>query len=155
MIYGVSIVEYKEDYANSFKALNIAWLNKFFVIEPIDEEVLSHPVKNIIDKGGNIFFAIINNEPVGCFALIKEHEEDVYELSKMAVSEEYQGKKIGNQLLEFCFEEAKRMGAKKVILFSNTILKPAIHLYKKYGFSEIDLNGAVHKRANIKMEKII
>ena len=155
MVYEVSIVEYKEDYANSFKALNIAWLNKFFVVEPIDEEVLSHPVKNIIDRGGNIFFAIIDNEPVGCFALVKELGEDVYELSKMAVSEEHQGKKIGNQLLEFCFEEAKRMGATKVILFSNTILKPAIHLYKKYGFLEIDLNGAVHKRANIKMEKII
>ncbi len=155
MIDDVSIVEYKEGYADSFKALNIAWLNKFFEIEPIDEEVLSYPVKNIIDKGGNILFAVISGVPVGCFALIKEHEEGVYELSKMAVSEEYQGKKIGNQLLEFCFEEAKRMGATKVILFSNTILQPAIYLYKKYGFTEINLDGAVHKRANIKMEKII
>ena len=155
MAHGVSIVEYKESYADNFKALNIAWLNKFFEIEPVDEEVLSHPVKNIIDKGGNIFFAIIDGQPIACFALIKEHEEGVYELSKMAVSEVHQGKKIGNQLLEFCFEEAKRMGATKVILFSNTILKPAIHLYKKYGFTEINLDGAVHKRANIKMEKII
>ena len=155
MAHGVSIVEYKESYADSFKALNIAWLNKFFEIEPVDEEVLSHPVKNIIDKGGNIFFAIIDGHPIACFALIKEHEEGVYELSKMAVSEVHQGKKIGNQLLEFCFEEAKRMGAIRVILFSNTILKPAIHLYKKYGFKEIDLDGAVHKRANIKMEKNI
>jgi GNAT superfamily N-acetyltransferase len=151
----ISIVEYKDDYAVSFKALNIAWLSKFFAIEPIDEEVLDHPVKNIIDTGGNIFFAIINKEPVGCFALVKEHEEGVFELSKMAVSEVHQGKKIGNQLLEFCIKEAKRIGAKKLVLFSNTILQPAIHLYKKYGFTEIYLDGAVHKRANIKMEKII
>ena len=151
----ISIVEYKDEYATSFKALNIAWLNKYFVIEPVDEEVLNHPVKHIIDKGGNIFFAIINNAPVGCFALVKEHEAGVYELSKMAVSEAHQGNKIGNQLLEYCFEEAKRMGAQKVILFSNTVLLPAIHLYKKYGFTEINLDGAVHKRANIKMEKII
>ena len=101
MAHEVSIVEYKEGYADSFKALNIAWLNKFFEIEPIDEEVLSHPVKNIIDKGGNIFFAIIDGQPIACFALIKEHEEGVYELSKMAVSEAHQGKKIGNQLQSF------------------------------------------------------
>jgi hypothetical protein len=74
----ISIVEYKDDYAASFKALNIAWLNKYFVIEPIDEEVLSHPFENIISKGGNIYLAIINNIPVGCVALLKEQDEGVY-----------------------------------------------------------------------------
>ena len=35
--------------------LNIAWLQKYFVVEPIDHEMLSDPEKFIIDKGGLFF----------------------------------------------------------------------------------------------------
>ena len=149
----MNIIPYQQALAKNFKQLNIAWLEKYFVVEPIDEEVLSHPELYIIDKGGKIFFAMMDGEPVGCFAFMKEQESNEMELTKMAVSEHHQGKKIGNQLLQFAFEEAKRMGWKQLILYSNTRLEPAIHLYKKYGFAEIDLGTAIYKRANIKMEK--
>jgi ribosomal protein S18 acetylase RimI-like enzyme len=70
----------------------------------------------------------------------------------MAVSEEFQGKKIGNKMLEFCLAKARQLGAAKVILYSNTILQPAIHLYKKYGFKEVPLEHSDYRRSNIKME---
>jgi ribosomal protein S18 acetylase RimI-like enzyme len=57
--------------------------------------------------------------------------------------------------LQHCLEEAKKLGASKVILFSNTILGPAIHLYQKYGFQEVPLGHSEYKRSNIKMEKVI
>ena len=90
----------------------------------------------------------------GTFALIKE-SDDVFELSKMAVNEKFQGKKIGNQMLDFCLQKAKELGAVKVILYSNTILAPAIHLYKKYGFTEVPIGNSEYKRSNIKMEKVL
>jgi N-acetylglutamate synthase-like GNAT family acetyltransferase len=148
----IEIVDYKNEYAVYFHDLNKAWLEKYFVVEPIDKEMLSNPKHFFIDKGGFIFFAKLEEEIVGTFALIKE-SDTVYELSKMAVDEKYQGKKIGNAMLEYCIAKAKELGAVKVILFSNTILEPAIHLYRKYGFTEVPVGNSEYKRSNIKMER--
>ena len=49
-------------------------------------------------------------------------------------------------------KEVKKLQATKLILYSNTKLHPAIHLYKKYGFKEVPLANPESKRANIKME---
>jgi ribosomal protein S18 acetylase RimI-like enzyme len=146
------IVDFRDELALHFKNLNLAWLQKYFCVEPVDEEMLSNPKKYIIDKGGYIFFAEVNNEIAGTFALIKM-EEGVFELSKMAVDEKFQGQKIGNKLMEFGIKKAQGLGAKKLILFSNTMLGPAIHLYKKYGFVELPLEHSEYKRSNIKMER--
>ncbi len=70
----------------------------------------------------------------------------------MAVDEAFQGNRIGNKMLEFCIEEGKRLNAGKIILYSNTKLEPAIHLYKKFGFKEVPLDSSGYERANIKME---
>jgi N-acetylglutamate synthase-like GNAT family acetyltransferase len=150
----LQIVNYSDELAHHFHDLNKAWLEKYFVVEPIDKEMLSNPRKFFIDKGGYIFFVKIGDEVAGTFALIKE-SDTVYELSKMAVDEKFQGKKIGNYMLEFCLNKAKDLGAEKVFLFSNTILGPAIHLYRKYGFVEIPVGSSEYKRSNIKMERVI
>jgi len=113
--------------------------------------MLSNPKKYVIDNGGFIFFAMVNGEVAGTFALLKQ-EGNTYELSKMAVGEEYQGKNIGNKIMIFCIEQAKRLEALKLVLYSNTKLGPAIHLYRKYGFYEIPVGNSGYKRSNIKME---
>lgn len=147
----IEIIAFREELAVYFTELNLAWLKKYFVAEPIDIEILSDPKKSIIDKGGFIFFATAEEKVIGTFALIKI-AEDEYELSKMAVDEDFQGNKTGNIMLEFCLNEVKKLQAAKLILYSNTKLHPAIHLYRKYGFKEIPLENAEYKRANIKME---
>jgi N-acetylglutamate synthase-like GNAT family acetyltransferase len=154
MTENITIVEYSDELASHFHDLNKAWLEKYFVVEPIDKEMLSNPRKFFIDKGGYIFFVKLGDEVAGTFALIKESDK-VYELSKMAVDEKFQGKKIGNYMLEFCLRKAKELGAEKVFLFSNTILGPAIHLYRKYGFVEIPVGSSEYKRSNIKMERVL
>lgn len=147
----IKIVGYSDELAQYFTALNIAWLQKYFVVEPIDHEMLSDPKKFIIEKDGFIYFADVDGKIAGTFALIRI-EEGIYELSKMAVEEIYIGKKIGNKMLEFCLNEAKRLEAEKIILYSNTKLEPAIHLYRKFGFKEVPLDNSEYERANIKME---
>jgi len=150
----VEIMGFKEELAKYFTTLNLAWLNKYFVVEPIDQKILSDPKAYIIDKGGYIFFAVSGNTVAGTFALIKI-KDDEYELSKMAVDEAFQGKNIGNELLKFCIREAKRLAIKKLTLYSNTRLKPAIHLYTKYGFTTVPLDSSEYARSDIKMEKNI
>lgn len=147
----LKIIDFEDAYVEDFAALNKAWLQKYFKIEPIDEKIFASPKEYIINKGGFIFFAKMNDKIAGTFALMKS-EEGVFELSKMAVAEEFQGKKIGNKMMEFCLEKAKELKAHKVILYSNTALKPAIHLYKKFGFKEVSLGSVEYKRADIKME---
>ena len=146
----IEIIPFEEKYAQYFYDLNADWLKKYFYIEPYDEKVLSNPKQYVIDPGGFIFFAKYNTEIVGVVSLI--NQKTFFELSKMAVSPEYQGLKIGNKLIDYCIEFSKQQGWKKIMLYSNTILKPAINLYKKVGFKEVKLEPDVHyDRANIKM----
>ncbi len=147
----ITIIPFTEALTHHFTALNKAWLQKYFEVEPVDEKMLANPKQYFIDKGGFIFFAMYNNEVAGTFALLKV-SDTVFELSKMAVDEKFQGKNIGNAMMEFCLQEAKRLQLHKVILYSNTLLGPAIHLYRKYGFTEVPDFKSEYKRANIKME---
>ncbi len=150
----IKIIPYTEENQKYFTALNVLWVEKYFVMEEHDKDVLYNPKEHILDKGGYIYFAKADNAIAGTFALILV-EKGVYELSKMTVDEAFRGKKIANKMLEFCLEEAKRLNMSKIILYSNTILQPAIHLYKKFGFKEIPLENSEYKRSDIKMEIII
>jgi len=147
---GVTIVEYIATYQADFERLNKNWIEKYFWMEPVDVEVLSHPEEHIIQKGGSIFVAQYENETIGAVAL-KFVEPGVYEFTKMAVDEKFQGLKIGKQLALAAIEKAKEKAAQKIILYSNTKLVTAIALYRKLGFKEIPLDGP-YKRSNIKME---
>ncbi|WP_046744818.1 GNAT family N-acetyltransferase [Kordia zhangzhouensis] len=151
----VSIIPFEEQYSKYFYQLNREWLEAFFYVEPYDEKVLSQPQKYIIDQGGYIFFAKINNQIVGTVALMKIIDT-VYELSKMAVSPERRGQKIGHELLQHCINFSKENHIEKLLLYSNRKLENAIYLYKKYGFKEIPLElDNPYARGDIKMELII
>ena len=84
--------------------------------------------------------AIFGGSVVGTVAL-KSHAGGVFELTKMAVSNKFQGKKIGRALAEAAIARARSSGAKKIILYSNTMLEPAIALYRSLGFREIPVDG--------------
>ena len=136
MKMNIEIIGFQEDLAVYFTELNLAWLNKYFVVEPIDNEILSDPKKFIINKGGFIFFATVEGKIAGTFALIKI-DNDMYELSKMAVDAAFQGNKIGNRILEFCIETTFSLGLMvapwqigivvivAVLLFAPQLIRPA------------------------------
>lgn len=146
----VEIFEYKSEHQSWFEKLNRQWIEQYFWMEPVDVEVLQHPDQYIIEKGGAILMATCNGEIAGTVAL-KFVDKNVYEFTKMAVHEKYRGQKIGRALGEEAIQKAKKLGAQKIILYSNTILAPAIELYRKLGFVEVPVDGP-YKRSNIKME---
>jgi mannose-6-phosphate isomerase-like protein (cupin superfamily)/GNAT superfamily N-acetyltransferase len=150
----VDIIDYTEDQKEPIKTLNIEWLEKFFKVEPNDVIQLSNPTEEIINKGGYIYYARHNDEIVGTVSLMRV-DPNVYELAKMAVTDSAQGLGIGNGLMQHCFNESKRLGIDKLVLYSNRSLSSAIHLYEKYGFQEVELEAGHYERANIKMEKIV
>jgi DNA-binding MarR family transcriptional regulator len=148
----VQIVDYTQEHAAAFKALNVEWISTYFKIEPEDLKALDHPKDYILKKGGHILMAIYDDQPVGTCALIKMKDGSGYELAKMAVSPEVRGKSIGFLLGKAAIERARDNGAKRVYLESNTILKPAINLYHKLGFRKITGPPSPYERANIQME---
>lgn len=150
----VEIIPFSSDLKEPIKTLNIEWLQKYFKVEEKDELTLSNPQEEIIDKGGMIFYARYNNEILGTASLMKVNDT-TFELSKMAVSDKAQGLGIGNKLLSHCIAAAEKKNIKRLILYSNRILLPAIHLYEKFGFTEILLEEGLYERADIKMEKIM
>jgi N-acetylglutamate synthase-like GNAT family acetyltransferase len=150
----IDIIPFSENLADHVRRLNYEWLEKYFKLEASDIASLSNPQKYIIDKGGYIFYAKFNGEIIGTASLLKK-ENFVFELGKMAVTESMQGKGVGVLLLKYCIDFAKGKGIQKLILYSNTQLASAIHIYKKYGFIEIPLESGLYERANIKMEKVL
>lgn len=151
----IRIVDYEPRYAEAFRRLNADWITKYFKMEELDHRVLEQPREYILDKGGSIAVALDDNEPVGVCALIKMDDSgDSYELSKMAVDPAAQGKNIGWLLGRAIIDKAKSLGAKRIYLESNTLLKPAISLYLKLGFKKIPGTPSAYERCNIQMELI-
>ena len=148
----VEILEYKKEYARYFKMLNIEWLEKYFSVEPEDEKLLSNPEEEIINKGGMIFFARVNNEIAGTCSAIKVND-DVYELAKMAVTEKAQGKQIGKKLALVVIGYAISQKAKSVILETASKLTAAVNLYEKLGFVYVPFdNPSKYARTTFKMK---
>jgi len=148
----IKIIPFEPKYACHFRDLNRAWLEKYFFVESKDVLLLEDCKQTIIDTGGYIFFSEYQENIVGCFSLIKL-ENGVFELGKMAVDENYQGLKIGQQLLTFAIDFANRKRWKKLILYSSTKLDAALYIYRKYGFAQVPLEkDNPYSRSDIKME---
>lgn len=147
-----SIIDYQPQYKNDFRQLNEEWIKAFFKLEEQDVKVLNEPESYILEKGGHIFFAVLNDKIVGTCALIKL-EEDYFELAKMAVAPEARGKNIGWLLGQAIVRKARSLNAKRLYLESNTLLVPAIQLYQKLGFKKINSKStSPYQRSNIQME---
>ncbi|WP_375558829.1 GNAT family N-acetyltransferase [Bernardetia sp. OM2101] len=151
----IEIIDYSDELSEWVKKLNSEWLEKYFELEKGDVISLSNPKKEIIDKGGYIFFVKLKNEKqakiIATASLLKKTDM-TFELGKMAVTSTEQGKGIGKLLLKHCLDFAKEKSISIVILYSNTQLQSAIHLYKKIGFEEVQLEKGLYQRANIKMQ---
>lgn len=145
------ILSWHPDYQPHFERLNEAWISKFFTLEPVDLAVLGNPHEHIIARGGDIIFIAIGNQIVGTVAYRPE-SVDTVEMTKMAVDENYQGRKLGWALGKAIVERAAEKGFAKMVLYSNRKQKPAINMYFKLGFEEVEVDKAEYVRCDIKME---
>ncbi|NML68833.1 GNAT family N-acetyltransferase [Chryseobacterium sp. RP-3-3] len=148
----VQIINYVPQYKEAFKALNEEWIKKFFTMEAGDYKLLDNPEEHIINKGGHIVFALLDNEAVGTCALVKISDEPLrFELSKMAVSPKAQGKKIGYLVGQALVNKARELKAESIFLETNSVLVPAIKLYEKLGFKHMPVSGSAYERCDTQM----
>lgn len=149
----VEIVDFKPEYGKAFRDLNVAWISKHFVMEPPDYKSLDDPQGYFIDRGGHVLIALLNGVPVGTSALIKL-ENGTLELAKMSVDPSVQGQGIASKLMQAIISKARDLQGKRIYIESNTVLTPAITLYRKFGFVEIP-GSSPYARCNIYMELML
>ncbi len=132
------IVTYQPRQSWAFRDLNLEWLVENELLEPADLHYLDHPEENVLAEGGEIFFALRQERPIGtCAALVLDPE--TVELAKLAVIAEARGRGIGRALCEAVFAFARNRGAKRVVLTSNHRLEAAVRLYEALGFEHAPL----------------
>ena len=143
---------YREEFRPAFAELNREWIERYFALEPADREILGDPAGKIIEAGGQVFFVMEQGEILGTCAMLR-HSADEYEIAKMAVAATARGRGFGDLLMNACMAFARDREAHRVIIVSNTILEPAIRLYRKHGFVPVPLaHDARYRRANIRLE---
>lgn len=146
------VVQYERRHADAFRDLNLAWIEEYFRVEEIDRRQLLDPDEAILRRGGAILVAEDSSGVVGVCALV-HHSASRYEVSKMAVSAGLRGRGIGRRLLSEVVSHARGLGATQLFIISNTILEPAIHLYRRLGFLEVPLpSEQEYDRGNIALE---
>lgn len=150
----LQIVDYLPEHRLRFKEINEQWITRSYVMEEEDIKTVEDPETYILKEGGKIYIALYKDYPVGTCAYLNMGN-NVYEMIKFAVDENYRGLKIGKILVEESVKSIKRMGADKIILFSNRKgSAKAIEMYFKMGFKEIPLGNSEFARADIKMELV-
>ncbi len=149
----IEIISYQNKYQPDFKKLNLEWLDNYNLTEAHDLEILDDPDGTVIRPGGCIFLAMDGDRVIGTAGLAKEGE-GLFELIKMTVDPAYRGQGVSKILLDRCLEEAKKLKAEKVFLFSNSQLKTALSLYAKYGFRHVEVTDSPMVTADVKMELI-
>ena len=107
----------------------------------------------ILDKGGEILFAIDQaGKPVGTCALIRYNAE-LGELAKMGVDKTSQSRGAGKLLGEAIIRLAEAKGLSSLFLETNSVLTPAINLYKRLGFKQKESpHTSDYQRADVYME---
>ncbi len=145
----MTVIKYEPRFAQAFKDLNVEWISKFF---RVDLEQLSNP-NQCLDEGGEIFLVVDGDEAIGTTAMYNLGN-DRYELAKMAVRPDHQGRGLSNLLMQACEDWAREKKAREILIVSNTSLTPAITLYKKHGYIVTRLGpDPIYERGDIELVK--
>lgn len=150
------VVPYNPKYKNDFIDMNKAWISEMFVMEPEDERELGN-IEPYVENGGQIFFALDEDEKVLACCMIAPREDGDWEIMKFAARGMYTGTGAGSACLKACIDYAKELRLPKIIIVSNRMCTHAVHLYRKFGFEEIpvDKKRFPFERANIAFEMML
>lgn len=150
----LKIIPYESRFQADFERINNAWVTQYFKMEPMDRYVHANPEEAILKPGGKVFLAQVEERIVGTVALIRI-SDDAYELAKMGLETSYRGQGIGKKLCAVVIRTATELGAKRLVLYSNHRLIPALTLYRSMGFRETPLQSSEYQRADVRMELLL
>lgn len=115
---------------------NDSSFRKYLDIQNYNEE-MEHLESKYGLPNGRLYLVYCDEELAGCIGLRKIDSQNC-EMKRLYVRPKFRGQKIGNLLVEKIIDDAKKIGYSHMLLDTLPFLKSAIHMYKKYGFYEID-----------------
>lgn len=150
----MKILKYDPKYKNSFIQFNTDWIvDNFGCLEREDIETFDN-IDEELTNGAMIYFAVENDVPLAtCMA--KPIDAETWEICKLASNKNKEHKGCGSAVFNAAMQWAADHGAKRLFILSNSKLKPAIHIYEKYGFKEIKLDDYEYARGDIAFERLI
>jgi aminoglycoside 6'-N-acetyltransferase I len=98
--------------------------------------LLADPSKEGIEKYINqsLVFSAFSNDTLCGVIVLYPHTKQNVEIKNIAVSDSFQGKGIGSQLIDFAIEEAKKLGYNSIEIGTGNSSFGQLYLYQKKGF---------------------
>lgn len=150
----MEVVKFAEKYRQAFIDFNTDWIvSNFGFLEKHDKEMFDK-IDEEIKNGSMIFFAVENEIPLAC-CMSMPMQNDTWEICKLGSNKKVGHKGAGERVFKAAMDWALERGAKRLFLISNSKLKPALHIYEKYGFREIKLDDYEYVRGDIAFEYIV
>lgn len=109
---------------------------KYLDIQNYDKEIEHLETKYGIPDG-RLYLIYYDDESAGCIGL-RKIDDQTCEMKRLYIRLEFRGKKLGNILVEKIIADAKEIGYSYMLLDTLPFLESAIHIYKKFGFYEIE-----------------
>ncbi len=124
--------------------------NKCSNIWNMKTQPLADKWREEIASGDRLVFVYkINGEFIGEGALVLDTSDTDYTIpgkrvyvSRMIVKKEYRNRGIGSEILEFLIKKAKEMGFEEMTIGVDKDNVNALHLYEKFGFTEVLFVGS-------------
>ena len=137
--------------------------NKCSNIWNMESQPLAEKWREEISLGNRLVYIYkINGEFIGEGALVLDVDDADYTIpdkrvyvSRMIVKKEYRNRGIGSTILEFLINKAKEMGFSEMTIGVDKDNANALHLYRKYGFTEVLFDGADENGEYFKLMKRI
>lgn len=147
----MEIIKYNSKFKNDFIKFNKDWIiDNFGFLEKEDIETFNNIEQHL--KTGSMIYMAVKNDILLAGCMIKKDNESEWEICKLCSNKSVEHRGAGTAVFKSCMDFALKNGAKKIYILTNTGLKAAIHIYKKFGFKEIKLNDYHYKRGNIAFE---
>jgi DNA-binding MarR family transcriptional regulator/N-acetylglutamate synthase-like GNAT family acetyltransferase len=133
----VKIIDHHPGLKKYFFELAGNWLLKVLdgKLEAEDKFSLEQPEKAYLEKGGFVFYALVDNKVAGCTAL-KRLDDTRFEFCKLFVDPEIRKSGIATQLIERCISRCMENNAAELWLQTTLQAKNAHPLYNKLGFKD-------------------